>query len=269
MPVRTPVQKPRRDRTGPLFEVNEERWPEVGGILSRQPWADVEKLLPGEAGKAIYDRQRRFVELLLQWNRSVSNLISQNDENRIVTAHLAPSVEPAEWLRSHEYANWLDFGSGGGFPALPLAICGVGTAWDLVESRRTKTLFLRRACEQLALAGVRIFAARLEDLLLELVGGEPDANPAGTARMSPTQPTQALRPPYDGFTSRATMSLGPTLRLAHSMVRPGGAAFLWKGSRLDDEIEQAGDALDGWTESERRVLVNGQTTLIKFTRNSE
>ena len=43
----------------------------------------------------------------------------------------------------------------------------------------------------------------------------------------------------DGFTSRATMALGPTLELAARIVVPGGRAFLWKGSGLADEMRGA------------------------------
>jgi 16S rRNA G527 N7-methylase RsmG len=272
------VQTPRRDRSGPLFETAEHRWPDVGGILSRQPWDELGKAIESKSGARDFERQRRFVELLVQWNRTVSNLISQNDENRIVGAHLAPSLEPAAWMKSHEFSKWLDFGSGGGFPAIPLAIYGVGESWDLVESRRTKTLFLRRAVEHLELTGMRIFVARLEDLLADFIAGRDSvesADDAGTDSAEAAEPVArptappTLRPPYDGFTSRATLALGPTLLLARPLVRAGGAAFLWKGSRLEEEIASAGEALQGWAETERRALVNEKTTVIKYTRDSE
>ncbi|HTO90365.1 MAG TPA: RsmG family class I SAM-dependent methyltransferase, partial [Candidatus Sulfotelmatobacter sp.] len=109
----------------------------MGGILARQPWAAIERFVPAAADGRVERlvQLRRFVELLLQWNRRVSNLISKNDESRVVEAHLVPSLEPAEWIASHRLSRWLDFGSGGGFPAIPLALCGVGEHWDLVESR--------------------------------------------------------------------------------------------------------------------------------------
>ncbi len=320
-------QAPRRERAGPLFETHDQRWPDVGRILARQPWPALETLVDAEPRTETVARLKRFVELLLQWNKTVSNLISQNDEERIVAAHLAPSLEPAGWIRSHDLASWVDFGSGGGFPAIPLMLCGVGRSWDLVESRRTKTLFLRRAVDQLSLAGTSVLAGRLEDLVLGLASGggavsrgataggeapesgatvrdalEPGASveaPEPGASVEAPEPVASvdasernatvgetaesgiaaprtpsgdrghLRAPFDGFTSRATMALGPTLRLARPIVRPGGAAFLWKGSRLDEELAEARSDLAGWREAERRTLVNGQTTVIKLLRTEE
>src|SRR5205814_3823760 len=141
-----------------------------------------------------------------QWNRKVSNLVSKNDEDRIVARHILESLEPGHWLRDCGAKRWLDFGSGGGLPAIPLAIGGIGTEWTLVESRRTKTLFLRRALEDLGMKNITVVHSRLEDLL--------DARDHSSS--------------YDGFTSRATLPLAPTLAMAASFVQPQGTAFLWK-----------------------------------------
>jgi 16S rRNA G527 N7-methylase RsmG len=268
----------------------------VGGILARQPWSGIEGLIPSGPRElaARQVRIRRFVELLLQWNRRVSNLISKNDESRIVAAHLAPSLEPAEWIASHGLAKWIDFGSGGGFPALPLALCGIGERWDLVESRRTKTLFLRRAVEQLELRGVTVITDRLERLVGaspparaeeaivpdaewveteadadELYGaGAPNGESGGAARQSRSESSESISPPYDGFTSRATMALAPTLELAARIVRPGGIAFLWKGSRLDGEIAASPSMGKDWEIVERRKLSNDMTEVLKLLRKA-
>ena len=270
----------RVERSGPTFDEQAGRWPEVGGILARQPWGAIEKLVPAGGDAAVRRKNlRRFLELLLQWNRRVSNLISKNDESRIVEAHLAPSIEPAEWIASHGLKSWLDFGSGGGFPALPLALCGIGERWDLVESRRTKTLFLRRAVEQMALPGVRVITERLENLIGG-DGGGSDAGDSGDAEWVPAESEDSepassehvpgevaqLSPPYDGFTSRATMTLGPTLLLAAPIVRPGGFAFLWKGSKLDAELSEAPNIGSDWDVVERRRLSNGMTEVVKLLR---
>jgi len=290
----------------------------VGGILARQPWAAIERFVPAAADGRVERlvQLRRFVELLLQWNRRVSNLISKNDESRVVEAHLVPSLEPAEWIASHRLSRWLDFGSGGGFPAIPLALCGVGEHWDLVESRRTKTLFLKRAVEQLGLSQVRVITERLENLVaMSGVRSESDARAsadAGRERESGRELgdalsadagreresgwtkddaadnsaytdaeerpsaggredfiySQHLLPEYDGFTSRATLALGPTLELAARTVRPGGFAFLWKGTKLDEELAVAKTLGSDWREEERRPLSNGMSLVIKLKRIS-
>src|SRR5262249_45116678 len=125
----------------------------------------------------------------------------------------------------------VDFGSGGGFPALPLAIAGAGARWTLVESRRNKTLFLRRVVQVLELGKVEVLTSRLEALVRD-----------GSIRC-------------DGFTSRATAKLGPTLALASSFLRPGGHAILWKGSAFREELAACAPAIrETWSDPSVREL---------------
>ena len=179
-------------------------------ILARQDWnllrsplellgADVESVLP---------RLRRYAHLLLGWNQGVSNLISRNDEARLVDRHLLESIAPAARLARERPRHIVDFGSGAGLPALPLALAGVGDRWSLVESRRNKTLFLRKSLEDIGLNNIAVFLARLE--------------------VAVDEQRDLLQ--CDVFTSRATATIGPTLDLARQLVNPGGHAFLWKGS---------------------------------------
>jgi 16S rRNA (guanine527-N7)-methyltransferase len=129
--------------------------------------------------------------------------MSKNDEGRIVVRHLAESLMPARKMAKSGVASWLDFGSGAGFPAIPLIVAGVGKKWLLVESRRQKTLFLKRAIQELKLEDVGVVATRLEKL-------EP----------APAE--------FEGFTSRATEGIDLTLELAARHIGPGGRAFLWQ-----------------------------------------
>ena len=276
--------------TPPVSADHDRRWPDVDRILRRQPWAEVKLVLerneiPNPQGTTV--RLKRFVEMLVQWNRSVSNLISKNDEERIVAAHLLPSIELAGWLKASNLSHWCDLGSGGGFPALPLAICGVGDSWDLVESRRTKTLFLMRAIGELKLSRIRVLASRIEDLIalvappLSVESGDTGDGPGtaanadeewGTEQEDPEwtdRPVIPLAPPYDGFTSRATMTLAPTLLQGASIVRPGGCAFLWKGSRMAAEMVEDVAWRSSWDEGEKRSLSIEHSVVASFQRHSK
>jgi 16S rRNA (guanine527-N7)-methyltransferase len=189
-------------------------------------------------------RLTTYTRLVLEWNRGVSNIISRNDEARFVERHLVESIAPASWLKESGARHWLDFGSGAGLPAIPLAIAGIGERWTLVESRRTKTLFIRKTLESLSLTGFEVIHDRLENAI--------------------------LRPPVasgqDGFCSRATMPLGPTLALAAPVVRPGGVAFLWKGSGY--EREMAGDPTwrSSWEPAGLEQVGSGPNVVAKFIR---
>ena len=214
-------------------------------IIARQRWEILEPhlLRLGLDIERTTARLRQFASVVLEWNGRVSNLISRSDAERVLERHILESVEPAHWLLSSHARTWLDFGSGGGFPAIPLAIVGVGSHWVLVESRRNKALFLRKAVQDLEIRNVEIVQGRLENLVGTSSEGE-----------------------YDGFTSRATMTLVPTLELAAHFVRSGGSAFLWKGSRREEEMSESTAWRSGW-ELEGLLGVGGaQTVVSRFRR---
>ena len=64
------------------------------------------------------------------------------------------------------------------------------------------------------------------------------------------------------------MALAPTLELAARIVRPGGIAFLWKGSRLDGEIAASPSMGKDWEIVERRKLSNDMTEVLKLLRKA-
>jgi len=220
----------------------------VDRLLERQPWDSlIPHLLKANArAEPAIQRLKIYSKLLLEWNRGVSNLISRNDEHRIVERHIAESVEPAAWLNASGAKRWLDFGSGAGLPAVPLAIAGVGTMWTLVEARRMKTLFIRRSLIELGLHDIDVVNGRLEKISEDSLKSEE----------------------FDGFTSRATLNLGPTLLIAKRFVRPGGVAFLWKGSGREREMASDQSWLDSWEFDGLLGIGSGLTVVARFTRKT-
>ncbi|MDM7992468.1 MAG: 16S rRNA (guanine(527)-N(7))-methyltransferase RsmG [Candidatus Fermentibacter sp.] len=198
-----------------------------------------------DVGEAM-PKMRRFAELLLEWNRGFSNLISASDESRLVERHIVESLAPAAWINESTPRAIMDFGSGGGFPAIPLVIAGVGERWVLVESRRNKTLFLRKVSEDIGLRRVDVELGRLEMLL-------DDSSRIGK---------------FDAFTSRATLRLGPTLALAANWVCGGGSAYLWKGSGRVQEMADDGRWARSWDVSGSFDIGNGQTSVSRFIRKT-
>jgi 16S rRNA (guanine527-N7)-methyltransferase len=218
----------------------------IAKVLEKQPWETLRPALlaTGVDVEAALGKLKQYAELLLEWNRSVSNIMSKNDEDRIVERHLLESIAPAQWLRESGAERWIDFGSGAGFPAVPLAIAGVGSQWTLVESRRTKTLFVRKAIQVIGLAGFEVINDRLENIV-------PESDRAGA---------------YGGFVSRATLRLGPTLELAAHLVKPGGSAFLWKGSGHEEERTQDSSWGANWDAAGIVGVGTGQNVVARFTR---
>ena len=84
--------------------------------LARQPWDLLRPLLEGvsdDPAKTI-ERLRHYARLLFDWNRGVSNLVSHNDEPRLVERHLFESLAPARFLKESGCQRFVDFGSGAG-----------------------------------------------------------------------------------------------------------------------------------------------------------
>src|SRR5207244_13273771 len=71
---------------------------------------------------------------------------------------------------------------------------------------------------------------------------------------------------YDVFTSRATMNIGPTLALASRFVKPGGVAFLWKGSRHEEEMSRDENWRKFWDLDGLLGVGGGRVVVAKFNR---
>ena len=61
------------------------------------------------------------VRLLLAWNRSI-NLTAVRDPEEVALAHVIDSLTAVTFLRERGIDRFVDLGSGGGFPGVPLAI---------------------------------------------------------------------------------------------------------------------------------------------------
>lgn len=216
-------------------------------LLARQPWAALRAHIPGTAGEveARLAALRGYAKQLLEWNRGVSNLVSRHDEPRIVERHLIESVSPARLLAGFSPKRFVDFGSGAGLPAVPLALCGIGEHWTLIESRRNKTLFLRKIQQDNGFRNFDVRTGRLEVLV--------DEDTAGLS--------------CDAFTSRATAALGPTLELAARIVETGGHAFLWKGSSYEQEMADGRRAWEtAWRLDSVQPIGGGPNVIVVMER---
>ena len=78
-------------------------------------------------------------------------------------------VEPlmAASLVPESYSTWVDLGSGGGSPAIPLRLVHRQGFLRLVESRERKCAFLREVIRSLELGHTRVDSVRFDALTLE------------------------------------------------------------------------------------------------------
>ena len=112
-------------------------------------------------------------------------------------------------------ARMLDVGSGGGSPAIPLALAVRRCRLLMVESKTRKSVFLREAVRALGLKDAEVVTARFEELL-----ARPDLHEA-----------------HDLVTIRAVRVESRVLLTLQAFAKPGGLLFLFRGSGTSDPSE--------------------------------
>jgi 16S rRNA (guanine527-N7)-methyltransferase len=159
-----------------------------------------------------------YFEMLLRWGARI-NLTAARSMTALATEHLPDALALAARFALREQTDpgggrrGLDAGTGGGLPAIPLALLCPEVTLVLVEATAKKAAFLRTAVRELGLdRRVQVEHRRLE----------PEGEVGG----------------FDMVMSRAMLPPEEWLALGRVLVRPGGAVFCLSARRL--EFETAG-----------------------------
>ena len=163
-----------------------------------------------------------FLQEMGRWNQ-VHNLTAIEGEKESIRLHLIDSIAVLPVLRQFlEGASpkIADLGSGGGLPAIPIAIVQPEWRLTLIEAIRKKTAFLQHVRGKLKLKNIEVLCERVEDAALQ-------------------QPAQ-----FDAVISRAFTNLARFLDLSLPFLRPDGLVFAMKAKRADDEMKEV--CMDDW-----------------------
>ncbi|QWD78001.1 16S rRNA (guanine(527)-N(7))-methyltransferase RsmG [Polynucleobacter sp. MWH-Svant-W18] len=184
-----------------------------------------------------------FLQEMGRWNQ-VHNLTSIENEQDSVRLHLIDSIAVLPVLRRFlkmPDPKIADLGSGGGLPAIPIAIVQPEWQISLIEAIRKKTAFLQHVRGKLKLKNIEVLSERVENVALQ-------------------QPAQ-----FDAVISRAFTNLARFLELSLPLIKPGGLVFAMKSKRADEEMADV--SMDDWQlladealvipnlSAERRLLV--------------
>lgn len=114
-----------------------------------------------DAGMA---RLSQIVAMLLEENER-QNLVARGTLPHVWVRHIVDSAQLLHVSRETlPDGDWLDLGTGAGFPGLVIAALQPDRPVTLVDSRRLRTEWLQRAADALELDRVRVVLSRVEDL---------------------------------------------------------------------------------------------------------
>jgi 16S rRNA (guanine527-N7)-methyltransferase len=159
------------------------------------------------------------VRLLLAWNDAI-NLTAIRDPAAIAIRHVADSLLGLAPLREASVERFVDIGSGGGFPGVPLAAALPAAEVLLVESVGKKARFLEAAARAVGeVARIQVAAARAES-----VGHD-----------------RAHRGRWQGVVARAVAPLEELVELGLPLLEPDGILLAWKSGDPGDPAGLGGE----------------------------
>lgn len=160
-----------------------------------------------DVSRETQERLEAFVALLQKWNPRI-NLVSGRDIPFVWERHVKDSLQIAPLVAGAE--QFIDIGSGGGFPGIITAIA-TNVPGTLIESDQRKATFLREAA-RVTQAPIAVLAERIE---------------------------HAEIAPAPVVTARALAALPKLLEWTAPLLAKGGKAIFLKGQQAEDELSEA------------------------------
>jgi 16S rRNA (guanine527-N7)-methyltransferase len=108
-----------------------------------------------------FDQFHSYLDLLLRWNLRL-NLTAVRDPEQIIRRHFVECAFAAQQLPA-DIRSLLDYGSGAGFPGVPIAICRPEIRVTLAEAQGKKASFLREVSRALGVAS-EVYDGRVEEM---------------------------------------------------------------------------------------------------------
>lgn len=157
---------------------------------------------------------KKFSEIFLEKNK-VINLISKNDEKFLFEKHIFDSLSIEKFFEKYNInpagMSMLDIGTGGGFPAVPIAICYPELKVTGLDSIAKKIRAIEDFKKELNLENLTLINDRAEN----------------------------LREKYDLVVSRAVSRLDKVVEYAMPLLKNGGYFVCYKSKQVFDEIREA------------------------------
>ncbi len=182
------------------------------------------------------DRQlsqcEKYYLLLIDWNQRM-NLTSLKDPQEIAIKHFIDSLICMKYVNIHDKSRLIDIGTGAGFPGIPIKIFFPEMKVVLLDSLAKRCQFLKAVVETLNLNHVTVIHGRAEEM----------------AKNSD------LREKFSLATARAVTNLSVLAEYCLPFVEKEGWFFALKGPGVEDELNQAENAI---------VTLGGRLQAVKY-----
>lgn len=194
------------------------------------------------------EKIRAYLELVIEKNKEL-NLTRIETEEKGMLLHVEDSLSCLDEFQRHR-GPFLDIGTGGGFPGVPLAIAS-GRTGVLIDSVQKKARAVQEMIDNLGLQDlVHARGVRSEELALE----------TGEA--------------FETVTARAVSSLPTTMELATPLLVPGGEFIALRGKVDETDVDEAvrvGQKLGLELVSSRRVYISDtyERNILAFKKTGE
>lgn len=160
-----------------------------------------------------------YADTLVEWNQKM-NLTAITDPQGIAVKHFLDSAALLQHAEIPEGSSLLDVGTGAGFPSVPVKLLRPDVQITLLDSLQKRIGFLDVLCEKLCIEAQTLHA-RAEE-----AGRKP-----------------ALREQFAVATARAVAHLRELSEYCLPFVRPGGCFLAMKGQEIEQELDEARNAI--------------------------
>jgi len=163
----------------------------------------------------VLERAERYCALLLDANKRINLISRAGDQPLEVLRQFLISIAALPAIPDDATGWWLDIGSGGGFPAIPLALFRPNLQFVLAESMAKKAFFLERTVETAAIPNIRVLNTRVD----------------------PRKPLHPERTGFDWLSVKAVTEWEQTLQWGNAFLAPQGSLLTYKtGTPTADEM---------------------------------
>lgn len=200
-----------------------------------------------EYGTPVTEKQaeklQKYCDLIIEYNQKF-NITAITERKDIYVKHFVDSLYGTKMLIS---GKLLDVGSGGGLPAIPVAVTREDIEVNMLEATGKKCEFLKVVIKELGLKNANVYCGRAEELAFD----------------------KNFREKFDICTARAVARLNVLCEYTLPFVKKGGFLLAYKGDAAEElkEAENAVKVLGGEVEEDVKFELDGaKRELIKIKK---